>query len=101
MLFKHRFLQNGTMIVTGSFRFQVEHLKQCQEGLPYQYVVTTPITRRMKPKCSTEKQWNIPHEMEYIGMKEVCRVLKVPVNQLVTHGTTFFVMTNIIVVILS
>ena len=101
MFFESRFLQNGTMIVMGSFSFQVELLKQHQEGLPYQYVVRTPVTMKMKPKYSTEEQWNMLHEMEFVGMQGIYRVLKVPVNQLVTHGTRFLVMDNFIAVILS
>ena len=89
MFFKRRFLPNGTVIVTGSFSFQVEHLEKYQEGLPYQYVVTTPVTKAMEPKYSIEEHWNMVHEMELVGMKGICRVLKVPVNQLVKHGTRF------------
>ena len=99
--FNCRSLPNGTMIVTGSFSFQVECLKQYQEGLLYQYAVKTPVTKTMKPEYSAEEQWRMVDETDLFGMDKVCRVLKVPVDQLVTHGTRFFVMTNFIAVILS
>ena len=87
------------MIVTGSFSFQVGHLKQYQKGLLYQYVVRTPVTKAMEPKYSIEEHWNIVHKMELVDMKGICRVLKVPVNQ---HGTKFLLICpNFITTILS
>ena len=41
----------------------------------------------MKPEYLIEQQWNVLNEMEIIGVEQVCRVLQVPPDQLVTQGS--------------